>query len=416
MSYGFEIFGSLQSQYLQYAEEIEGRDASRPLFRLSLENKGKLNQYFNYKLQPDFYFDPQSVVDQQKTLFDTKESYIEFVKNIFSLRLGWLQANWGVTEGFDPAGVMQSYRLWNPLSPQSLASPSMHALWGWSSSQFEVFFVFERRKSQLPQANSRWLPDRFIDTEVEVDNSVFVLPSDPRYSYVSYDEVDRARSWNFGLRYYKNLGGLDLSLFFFEGAAPMPLTQIGLTVDSVGTIDGKDAFFLNQNIRLTPVDYRQKTLGATLVYGLGRSIFRYSGHYQDEIGDLLAVPNWQQANVLGWELGVLPSGDLTMLLEYSKIKRAGQLNSTASSISRIFDDAYLLGLRYQFNDNWNVLGTFLYDSVFGDQVHSLTLNGKLLDSLSLQLAAVSIQENDISTALAGYTKNDQVSVQLEYFF
>ncbi|NQZ18646.1 MAG: hypothetical protein HRT44_05235 [Bdellovibrionales bacterium] len=154
-----DLYGSLKSNYLHFFKDIEGRDGSRPYFQLSLQNREELGKYFSYKFSPYFIYDGLSEVEQQETLFDVDEAYLEFAKDAFSLRLGWLQHNWGVTEGFNPAAVMQSYRVWNPLDLTALPSPSLHATWSWSSSQFEFLSVFRRRPSQLPQANSRFLTD-----------------------------------------------------------------------------------------------------------------------------------------------------------------------------------------------------------------------------------------------------------------
>lgn len=411
-----ETYGSLDISYQYFFKEIEGRDPSRPMLTLSVKNSGELNKYWNYKLSPYFSYDGLSEVEEQETLFDVEEAYIEFEKNIFSFKLGWLQQNWGVTEGFDPAAVLQSYRLWNPLDMQALASPSLQATWSWSSSLFEVFMVSQRRKTELPQPKSRWLPEEYIDSELVVDDNIIVLPSDPQYSYASYEQMNKAREWNLGVRYFQTIDSFDFSLFFFEGASPVPLTQIGLTVDSVGVIDGKDAFFLGQDIQLTPIDYRLRTLGGSTVLSIGRSILRHAWHYQDAVGDNAAVPDWQRANVLAWEFSPLASGKLISLFEYSNVERAGELNSTVSSIGRIFDEAYLLGLRYELSEKWSLYGSYLYDSVYGDQVHNITVTGRIRDSLTLKLLWINIEEKDKSTALAGYTKNDQTVINLEYFF
>ena len=122
------------------------------------------------------------------------------------------------------------------------------------------------------------------------------------------------------------------------------------------------------------------------------------------------------AHVVAGELSPLETGELTILFEPSKVKRASDFNTTVAALGRIFDEAYLLGFRYELSENWSTFMSALYDGVTQDQLHNVTLTGKLNDSFSLQLLWLNIEEKEKSSALAGYTKNDQAQIQIEYFF
>ena len=410
-----DMYGQLGLNYNFFSQDIAGRDGSRPQARISLHSKEKFTDRLTLKLSPRYWYDGQAEAKNQHHFFDMEEAYIQFEKDAFTAKLGSVQLNWGVTDGFDPAAVIHSYVFWNPLELTALASPGLHMQWGWSDSHLELLVVPDKRSSMLPQQGSRWLPSEIID-EISLNNRVFLLPDQPNFYYLPGVERDKATQWNMGFRYYANLWGLETGLFFFDGAAPTPITGLVITPTQTATQpDGTELITIGNQIGIQPIDFRLQTTGATLVYNFESIILRYSGNYQHTVGR--TSNPWMHSHVLGAEISWFSSGRYTTIFEHSMINRSGGgSGSLVTSISQLFDRSYMIAMRYELNDEWSSLISLLYDDIHNDKVYQATISGKLEDALRVELSWLDIVPGGPLTPLGSYNRNDRAQILFTYFF
>jgi hypothetical protein len=429
----YRVTPLLRNSSLYYPESIPNTDQFRSQFQAELNAVYRWEKWFKVVAQPVATYDPTArksvkpigvvekdvVANSEQTFLDLREAYMQFRFRPFTLTMGNQIFSWGVTDGFSPTDVVNSRRLVSPLSSEKIGAPAATISWIQGDFDLELLYIPLQRRSILPGEDSRWLPRSFYVSR-SFENTVLKLPNNVRYYYLRPETIDSALHHNFGARLRSQLGGLDLSFIYFEGATNSPAVNLSLsgTFERLPTASQEGILALDPNVGLRPVFFKKRVYGGTLVYPIGDVIVKLESAFTKQISQNArkALPGDFQEHVASLEYDFpISSGKLTSILQgtYSKFETASENGTT--SLSRIFEGAVATGLRYSSENNWAVIATTLWDTKYKGAVYVLSGDYKPLDNLTTSLSA-SVLDGQGLTPLGTYRKNDLATLTLRYDF
>ena len=340
---------------IYYPQPVGPTNQLLEIGRLSFDSTVKHGKEFRIKFTPTFQADPLNYSASERYWSELPESYLQFQSSGFNIQAGYNTFTWGVTDGYNPLDVVSARRYQDPLRQEKLGAPSLSVKKDLENVSFEAIYIPLQRKSILPGDHSRWLP-RQVLTTTSIGNgtqtATLNLPPQLDYQYREEQVRDHALENNFGLRMQVAglFEGLDVSLQGFEGAANTPAVDIGAS-GSLVQFQPRLIIRADPQVYLTPVYYRQRVYGASLVYAFSGMIFksefaitRLISRGQDLLGNA-------EEFIAGFERPIPVWGhDLTLVVQGTVVKHSVPVTNAATSLNRIFDQAFLGGLRYPLTD------------------------------------------------------------------
>ena len=388
--------------------------------RFSLDETIKYGKKFKIKLDPLLQADPLDHSPSERYWFDVPAGYVQYQASGFTLQLGMNTYTWGVTDGYNPLDVVSAKRYQDPLKADKLGAPSAYVKKEFGKFSVEGIYIPFQRRSILPGENSRWLPREVLSTTSigsGTQSATLYLPPNLDYSYLQYQERDRALENNVGMRMQVDgiLKGLDASLEGFEGAAGTPAIDVGAS--GVGTFTNQGLIIhANPLVNLTPVYYRQQVAGGSLVYANFGMIFRAEAAITRVISRGSDLPGHADEWVFGIERPVtVASRDLTVLLQGTYARHEDPLSNSTTSLNRIFDRAGILGFRYSFSEKLSAMASGLYDTESHGELAHLEAAYSINDAWKVGIAGDALW-GDPSTPLGSYNKNDRIIVSAKTAF
>lgn len=410
-----DFYGNINQQTLFYPQKLsDEREGSRPLIYSNLNFKSDLSE--TWKLKSNFYLwlDPTTKASKQKVLLEFPELLVE--KNISdsTLQIGMNVFQWGVTEGYDPLSLVNSFIFWNPLSPQKLSSPSITFSTSYRALSLDLVYIPINRTGKFPNQGSRWIPSEYIISRTD-STGVIVLPSEFNYNYASPNELTSALSHNYGFRLRETVGDLDWGLVYFEGAGNFPMLDVFVNVVRVDVIDGTIYSYVSPDLTIVPVVPKMRTVGVSLVYNMGDIILRYAGNYQSSLSEYRTLVNWSQGNVFSFEWAMFEG--FTLISEYSYISHAKKYDNNVTSAQSLFQNTIALGARYGIGENWSFTGLYLKNLKTSDEMYHIKMARRLWDVFTLEAGWTEINgSNNSQSQLSSYGKNDFAELNIKYHF
>jgi hypothetical protein len=275
----------------------------------------------------------------------------------------------------------------------------------------ELVYVPVQSESILPGEKSRWLP-RDIAMNRALDNYSVALGPEFKYSYVNRLEIDNALKNNAGARVDYHGSRVDLQGIYFEGAATAPAIYTPLIELELSS--GNVAYA--NHVTLQPVYSRRRTAGLGSVVTLETTIIRMAYAYSDRISQYAGLPGWAHAAVAGVEQNfALGQSTLTALLQASYGHHEERSDNTITSLDRIFDQGWLLGIRAATSSDWAFTMAGFYDAAHGGGFAQVKTERKIGDGW---LASLNLDwiDGPIESPLGTYRRNKRATLGLVSFF
>jgi hypothetical protein len=352
----------------------------------------KYGNTWTFKVRPELQMDPGNNSISERYWAELPEGYLQISPldggaSTLRFQLGMNTFTWGVTDGYNPLDVVSAARYEDPLFPDKLGAPSLavHVEAPGGVVSLDGIYIPRQRQSILPGNNSRWLPrEQFQSQSVNYGGqlSTIVLPPGVDFDYTQDQVLSNALDSNFGFKAEAHLPSLDLSAVFFDGAAPLPVTDVGLsgTVVEVSPMTVIDADSL---VRIRPVYYRQIVSGGSFVYALGEFIIRGEAAFTRVVSKRSDLPSLANEYVgeIEHTFPIGDSGSLTAFLEGSYAQHSESVDPSLASLSRVFDRAVAVGAHYSPNSTLTASVFALDDTEFYSQLMRFELSDALTDAL-----------------------------------
>lgn len=424
----YRLAPELSYQNIYYPQEVKDTNNFSNLFRLNTSFKFKYNKWLQLNVLHAGSIDTSGRSNEEKYFSDLKEGYadIRFSSDL-SLQLGNQIFNWGITDGITPTNVINAQRFIDPINTDKLGATS--AVLQWSPEPFiiELIYIPWQKKSILPGTESRWLPRSKLETRSlnasvsGFDDVVLVFPDYLTYTYLSDEELDDALSNNIASRIRGKFHGIDLALNFFQGVANAPAIVTATTSSSSSITNNVLTLQIDDLISLTPIYYKTRMIGGSIVYTWSPYILRYEVAFHSVLSTATnkGLPDDYHHHALGIERTFYwgEQQSLTAILQfsYAKHKDEDTAENTPVGISRVFDKAAMTALRYIPAENWTIMTSYLYDTEYKNQMLIADIDHRVIDNLNAGLSASLFMGEDL-TPLGTYDKNDFVSFRISYAF
>ncbi|NUM88175.1 MAG: hypothetical protein HUU37_03135 [Bdellovibrionales bacterium] len=372
-----------------------------------------------FRLNPLFRADPKSPSKREQWFADPQEAYLQWQGLPWTVQLGWNLHAWGDTDVFNPLDVVNQRNFWDPLRSEKLGSPTILVKHDFESFFVEGLYVPKQRRSMLPGEKSRWMPQnvyRSRSVGTGFGPGRIVLPSLIRYQYLDPVELDSALEHNFGVRFKFRLPGFDWTVAGFDGAAPTPMVNLRQITATATSLVPELTFVVDPDIWLQATWYRSRMAGTSFVWVLGDFLVKGATAVSKPKGERRDLPPRTWENVLGLERTLyLGDQSLTALFQATWVDRQDQLDTSSVSLGRMFDRAFMGGLRWAPTERLSVILSRLRDTRFkGDLTHA-EASWKLADGWNLKLAGDALS-GAAETPLGTYADNDRAlaSVTLKW--
>jgi hypothetical protein len=365
---------------------------------------------FKMRLAPMVYSDPSATSVSEQFIFDVLEANAEYRANVFSAKVGINNVAWGVTDIFNPLDVVSPRRYTDILNIEKRGVPSVILTLDTGEWLLEGLFVPVQQISILPGERSRWLPRDLAFTGGNTQGEITLSPQ-LQYLYFGPGVSDNALDDNFGFRAEHHGRGLDLSAIFFQGAPTAPAIFLAHVLAPAIDITPGHFFATATQVSLQPVYYLRQTVGAGAVVTLDSAIIRLAASYSDRMDSDYNLPGWATAVVVGVEknFSVWKESTLTALLQATECNHQDPPGNFITSIDRVFDQSYLLGLRLASGPNWTYSAAGLYDVRYQDGYIQLKTEHKITDGLSASVSADWLDGSE-GTPIGTYRGNKRMTV------
>ena len=385
------------------------------ILNLSVPITMRWGHLVKFKIAPVGQADLWNNSTRERSWVDLPEGYGQIQKGPFTLQAGYNNFTWGATDIFNPLDVVSARRFFDPLRASKLGAPAISLKTDVAVLSLDLIYIPKQRKSILPGENSRWLPREVIHTQnfATLNGPATILvPDNLVYSYSADKELDHATDNNFGIHLSGQLPHFDWALMGFNGEAPAPATSIttGATLVSYTPI----VIQANSNITINPIYYRQWVYGGNFVWALGQYIVRGESAFTRPISRDGAITGIGQEHALEIEHNVQIGKDqVTVIVEGTFSKHEKDSDNSSTSLSRVFDRAAILALRYSPTEKWNFLGSAFYDFLFKGNFFHVEGSYALRDALKLNLSLDNLNGPD-ETPIGTYRKNGRVIAGFSY--
>jgi hypothetical protein len=171
---------------------------------------------------------------------------------------------------------------------------------------------------------------------------------------------------------------------------------------------------VNPDIYLRSTYFKSRMLGTSFVWVLGNFLVKGASAYTHVISKadegLLPKDSWE--NALGLERTFsVGDGSVTALAQGTYVKRDEKLDTNSISLSRMFDKAGMIGLRWAPSERVTVLTSLLYDFLYKGNLEHAEVSYKVRDGWLAKIGA-DLLEGKGETPLGTYRRNDRVFISL----
>lgn len=371
----------------------------------------------SFKVSPIFQADPANNSMTERYWADLPEGFFQF-KSLGGLVIGFNTFTWGVTDVYNPLDIVSARRLEDPLNSEKLGAPSiaLHTeLMGGAVSLQGIYIPFQR-KSILPGINSRWLPRVPFQAQTGLFNgqpATLLPPPTLDYNYLDDQQLDHALANNVGIRMEAHLPSMDLSFVAFDGAAPLPATDLRLTGE-VSDVSDTITIESGSVLGVIPVYYRQFVGGGSATYALGEFILRGEAAFTRVISQRVDLPQLSNEYVLELEHDFsVGEGQVSAFLEGTYGHHSEPVDPSFISLNRMFDRGALLGVRYSPTTAMQFSGMFLEDTYYHGQLGHLEFSDSISDSCKISLGMDGLFGSS-STPIGTYHQNSRATASIRY--
>gem|GEM_PF-1332332 len=381
----------------------------------------RYNRSLRFRVQPLVQWDPDNPSQKERYYQDLQEGYVQWQSLPWTVQAGYNIQSWGDTDVFNPLDVVNARRYYDPFRSEKMGAPTLLLKREWERFFLEALWIPMQRETVVPGDNSRWLPRELYKSRT-IDNSfgpsVLSLPSNIQYRYQQHITQDNALKHNFGARLKFRFTGFDWTLAGFEGASVAPAVNIR-SLRALTTV-AFDAQTLQINvdpntpITLRAIYYKTRMMGTSFVWVLGDYLVKGASAYTKVISKLPndQLPLDSHENALGLERSFsLGSGTLTALAQGTYVNRKDKVDGNSVSLSRMFDKAAMVGLRWAPSEKITGTASFLYDIRYKGHFEHLDLGIKIADGWNAKIAG-DIMSGKPETPIGTYDRNDRVTVSL----
>ncbi len=415
---------NLEGLYWTAGKLPPDNNQTRAIGTLKIPMALKHGRTLKFRVLPIVQSDYYSPSKDERFYWDAQEAYMQLQFLPWTIQLGNNVQTWGDTDVFNPLDVVNARRYYDPFRSEKLGAATILIKREWESFFFEALYIPRQRQTKIPGDQSRWLPREVYKSRsyegVTLGNStlsgVINLPADIRYHYVEPAILTAATSDNFGGRLKFRLPGFDWTLAGFQGASTAPsvnlygveiLTNLAFNAKSVDVNVANDIY-------LQPVYFKSRMLGTSFVWVLGDFLVKAASAQNHIISSYYEgqLPKDSLENALGFERTFsLGSGSVTALAQGTYVKRDEKLDNNSISLSRMFDRAAMLGLRWAPNERLTAVASLLYDIQFKGNLEHLETSYKVHDGWLAKVGA-DLLAGKPETPLGTYRRNSRVIVSL----
>lgn len=367
------------------------------------------------RVNPLFRADPKSPSVRERWFADPQEAYLQWQKLPWTLQAGWNVHTWGDTDVFNPLDVVNQRNYWDPMKSEKLGSPTLLVKHDFESFFVEGLYIPRQRRSMLPGEKSRWMPQnvyRSRSVGTDYGPGRIVLPARINYQYLAPLELNSALDHNFGLRMKFRFSGFDWTLAGFEGASPTPMVNLRQITATATSLVPELTFTVDPDIWLQATWYRSRMLGTSFVWVVDDFLVKGASAVSKPTSSRRDLPPQTWENVLGLER-TFYMGDqsITLLAQSTWVDRQDQLDTSSVSLARMFDRAFMGGLRWAPSERFTVVLSRLRDTRYkGDLTHG-EASFKVADGWNVKLAGDALS-GAAETPLGTYEGNDRASLFL----
>ena len=367
------------------------------------------------KFRPTGRLDPGNKSESERYWGEVPEGYAQlrlpWESGSFTGQLGMNTFAWGATDGFNPVDVVNPRRYHDPVNSEKLGVFSAAGKLDFGALLLEGIWIPKQRKSVLPASNSRWLP-REVSRDTVLDNTLFRVAQNHTFYFRDPIEHDNALTNNLGGRLAAKLLGADLGVYVFDGAAPLPATNLRLTGSVTAFLPGQSPDLIidaDPPIGIRPIYYRQTMIGGTLVRPVGPVIVKAVVAYTEPHSKKANVPVSMTETALEVEhtiSGEASSLTLIGMLTYVDTKDP-ESTAASNSLGRMFDRGVVVGARWQPVETFTGEAFTVFDVRYGSRLHKLELTKALSDAWKVY-GGGEIYAGKITTPVGVYRANDRV--------
>jgi hypothetical protein len=288
------IFSGYLEERGIYALDKDSPDED-PSTELGFELKGTSSSWFASKLYVKGVDDGKVINPQNGKLFnqfgliyqdknpyvDINEAYIDLYTGKLDFRLGIQKFAWGRLDEINPTDNLNTEDLTeggiNDEVDRKIGVPAVKINAYSDLCNVELGWVPRYVPYRLPTAEERWFPKPLKPPDAIRSNS---LVGDIPVTTV-HEDIDlpayTLRNSEAGIRISKYLAGWDVSVSYFTGYDPMPLTEattdVTVKLNNLATLD----YELSTQINMIPVIHREEVYGFDFTTTLGS--FTLRGEY-----------------------------------------------------------------------------------------------------------------------------------------
>ncbi len=353
----------------------------------------------------------KDVADTNASYGEIRNLYGEWKNQAIKARLGWQNIDWEGTDIFNPADVVNSKNYTRPMTPISRASPTLRVLTELNAFEWDLILIPRKSENLFPNNKNYWLP-RNKKILVDSGNTEITIPDSIDYELRPPIILNEANKNNFGTRLsYRGLS-LDVSLFYFEGAN----TSGTLILEGVPLeIFPKSSILLTSPITITPIEYKQRTYGATITKPFLESwILRLSGAYTQplEVDERIPKPLDSAVVALEKSTSIFKKSVITSLAAY-RIRKSD--TNQVTLLRSVFTNAVSLSGRLEFSEESSWLWAFIFDLAGKSNLSHLEWNYRLNNLISIG-ASTDQFEGPPESLLGSYSNFDFYRALVKFSF
>ena len=271
----------------------------------------------------------------------------------------------------------------------------------------------------MPGENSRWMPrDIFRVRSISGSGNRearLILPSNLRYSYAPSQELEDALENNLGLRVKFRFPGFDWTLAAFQGASVSPdvrIRSVRLTPVATSASLTSATFSVDPDVGLRASFYPVRMTGTSFTWVLGDFLVKGAGAYTHVMHRNFDLPARIWESGLGLERTFsVGKGSLTALAQGTYVDRNDGLDTSSTSLARMFDRGFLGALRWAPSEAWVATLSYLRDMKYEGSLWHSEATYKIADGWRAK-AVVDLLDGPTETPLGTYRRNDRVTVSL----
>ncbi|MCO5142170.1 MAG: hypothetical protein M9962_03670 [Oligoflexia bacterium] len=414
-SFGGEL--ELEGVYWVSGKVLPDKQVARPIVSLKIPSTIRYGRRWRLRLLPNMQADPTNESKRERYFFDPQEAYFQYQSLPWTVQLGFNVHTWGDTDVFNPLDVVNPRRYFDPFRSEKLGSPGLLVKREFEKLFIELLYIPVQRKTLLPGEKSRWMP-RDVYKSRSVGTSFgsgrIILPTNMNYQYLDSLELDDALKNNFGARFKFRFSGFDWTVAGFYGAATTPAVNLRRVTATATTLLPELTFVVDPDIFLQAAYYKSRMLGTSFVWVLFDDyLVKGAVANSKPVSSRRDLPLETWESVLGIERSfALGKGSITVLAQATYVDRGDAVDTNSVSLSRMFDKAGMLGLRWSPNEKWTAVASYLRDIKFeGSVIHS-DISYKLADGWKTKIAG-DLLDGKTETPIGTYRKNDRLTLSIQ---